>query len=81
MWNLSNSFVAKDTHKETIEWLRAFRALVQTVSPLSCGHVQQGVSLEGSAGAILQTLPSKGQWRARGENMKPYEGKHETPEA
>ena len=28
----------------------------------------------------MPTLPLKVQWRAYGENIKPYEGKRETPE-
>ena len=71
----------------TQTWLRAFRALAWAVSPLSCGRVQQGVSLGGSAGAMNRgetyrcgllgsALPL---YVTLGENMKPYEGKHETP--
>ena len=51
-------------------------------------HVQQGVSPGGSAGAMIEggtytcgllgtALP---QYVTLGENMKPYEGKHESPE-
>ena len=48
--------------QQTHRRLRAFRALAWVVSPLSCGIVQQGVGLGGSAGAepVVRYCPAIG---------------------